>query len=64
MTEKSLVFLCTSAEDGATKQVNEEYVRSALSGHYRDIDLAIKCIVDGIQIRIPFELFAIKHGSN
>lgn len=64
MPEISLVFICTSREDGATKEVDEEYVRSALSGHYKSLDLAVQCIVDGIAARTGFESFTIKHLSN
>jgi len=64
MTKKSLVFIATHRGDGSTKEVNEEYVRAALSGHYRSLDLAVKCIVDGISARTPFEIFSVKHSPN
>jgi len=60
MKDRSPTFFCISTEDGETKTVNEEYIRSALSGHYKNIDVGIQCVLDGIPIRTPFELFTIK----
>ena len=59
MTETSLKFKAVSKENGDCKIVDEKYVRKALSGHYKDVDLTFQFILDGARANTLFESFEI-----